>query len=225
MRRRRQRGFRWSLSDSDALRGAFEKLPLLPDKEGELERFVEFFDQVPRVYSEHDLPPKRETSVESAEDELDTLVKLIRKLRVHIEGMHRTSLRAIETELDTVQKETGERTPEEAYPNRLAEALSKLEDVYRGARERIGVAPPDGYPPKGPPGKNQAKQTAIAAAEAYRSLTGKEPTFTTNPDTNKPGGPFLRFLREVFDALGIEARAEGYARRVVSELKRQKIPT
>lgn len=185
----------------DALRTALEKLPLLPGKEGEVESWVEFFDKVP--FAGHDLVWARETSVKSAENELDKLVKLIRKLSVHIEGLHRTSLRAIETALH----EAGEITPNAMHPVRLAEALPTLEGLYREAKLWIRETLPDGYRPKGPPGKNQAQLTSIAAKQAYISLTGEEPTYTTTANhPYKRGGRFLKFLREVFNALGIKAK-------------------
>src|SRR5262245_23114915 len=88
-------------------------------------------------------------------------------------------------------------------PHDLADLLKICADIYRRAKIK-----PDKTCSKGPPGKNQARRTAEAAALAFWRLTGKRPTVTTNPVTNKRGGLFLKFLREVFAVIGLEASVD-----------------
>ena len=52
-----------------------------------------------------------------------------------------------------------------------------------------------------------AAAVANAAAIAYKTVTGREPHRVTHPDTDVPGGKFLPFLRDIFDAAGVDGKA------------------
>ena len=222
-----------------ALRAAMEKLPL---RDGKNIAFVALcLEQFSDFYSVHDLPRLQEVSSETAATELEALATLVGKLRTHIASMHRTSLRAIEGMINGLEIVTDGPVPQEFHPLDFAEHLLFPEVLYLQAKNLIDTAPPTqlpganrvietygagGYPPKrGHPAKHHARLTAEMAARVYWDLTGKRPTITTNPNTNKRGGRFLAFLREVFDAMGIDASAEAQAVAIVRQLKRVRAPT
>ena len=65
----------------------------------------------------------------------------------------------------------------------------------------------------GRPKAEQAIKIAEFVAQQYSMLTGKWATVSTNTDTNEAYGPFLDLLREVFEALGVEASPVNCAKR------------
>ena len=201
---------------------------MLEDKKPQLNAAVFFLSITANRSGLHDQPWLRETSAKTAQAEINTLLNLVDKLRLHILGMHRTSLTAVEAhsalfaELDTIGSDV--LVDEFSFDGLdlfgLLGMLDRVGTLYRRAKVKGG-----GYPSKGPPRKNQARLIALNAAQDYRRLTGKEPTITTNPNTNERGGQFLKFLREVFEALDIDASADVQAVAAVRELKRRKIST
>lgn len=67
------------------------------------------------------------------------------------------------------------------------------------------------------PAKEGAAIVSKFALEAYELLTGKSATISTTAHKvqNRAGGPFMDFLKDVFNALGIEASVESQARAAI----------
>ena len=81
------------------------------------------------------------------------------------------------------------------------------------AKERLESKP--GKKGSGRPPKYRAADVAGRALGCYEALTGKRAGVSTNPWTSARGGPFLRFLTDVFKVLGIKASPDDQAKRAV----------
>jgi len=74
-------------------------------------------------------------------------------------------------------------------------------------------------------GKPTARYVARSAADSFARLTGRPPTVITPALGGKAGGPFLEFLHQVFEVLGIRASAESQARAAIAmDFKGEKLP-
>lgn len=74
----------------------------------------------------------------------------------------------------------------------------------------------------GRPIDNRARGVANILAHAFADLTGRTPTFITVSGTEKEGeirGPFLKFVRDVFEILGIDHDPLSYASRAAHKLR------
>lgn len=67
----------------------------------------------------------------------------------------------------------------------------------------------------GRPGKSAGKAIARDAGRYFEALTGKPPGRAVRG--GRPCGPFPRFLKEIFDVLGIDASVDDCAKAVVME--------
>ncbi len=73
--------------------------------------------------------------------------------------------------------------------------------------------------PRGKPPETHAHFTARAVYAVFEKITGKKPSVTTNPYLygNPASGPFLEFVKDVFETLEIKASPETWARKVCKE--------
>ena len=58
----------------------------------------------------------------------------------------------------------------------------------------------------------RAEHIATVAARVFEQLTGMPATVSFNPKTSTSYGPFLDYLKAVFEACGIAASAEAHAK-------------
>ena len=111
----------------------------------------------------------------------------------------------------------------------LAGILNKMSDELAGCADTIdpnaaslmtafGIDAPSGRP-SGKPAATHARFTARAVYAVFEKITGKKPSVTTNPYTygSPASGPFLELVKDVFEALSIEASPEVWARAVCKE--------
>ena len=66
---------------------------------------------------------------------------------------------------------------------------------------------------------NRAAVVGRIAGRAYRELTGRPPTFTTDPSSGARGGPWPLFLRSVFEAMHIGGHGDHLARTVAEAMR------
>lgn len=69
----------------------------------------------------------------------------------------------------------------------------------------------------GRPKNHRAHAVGILLAYYYEMLTGKEPTRIVNAyvDSDAPCGPFIDFVRDIFDIIGLKASVEDIARMAI----------
>ena len=143
---------------------------------------------------DEELPRNRPASQKASEAELEKLVSLAERLTDHIEAMHRPAVAAL--------------VAEGADPLRLAADLQRLRHDPLASLSGIDVnAPAARRPPK-----IEAREVAIHAARLFECITGRPPTYTTDPATSERRGAWPGFLGEVFAALAINASVNEQAR-------------
>lgn len=92
--------------------------------------------------------------------------------------------------------------------------------IADAAKRALQIEPP--VQAVGRPPDNRAQIVADILAKAYLKLTGLEPTFTVVAGLAKEGevrGPFLSFVRDVFEQLNINRDATVYASRAARALR------
>src|SRR5215203_415448 len=111
--------------------------------------------------------------------------------------MHRTSFDALE------------KSEPKRHPLVLRDELASLSFSATGGADQLREAP--ALTKTGAPCKRSAEAVTTQAAQTYKKLTGKKPRPHANG--NQAGGPFLRFLGEIFAILEIKASPEGQIKR------------
>jgi hypothetical protein len=126
--------------------------------------------------------------------ELERFERLATKLRQHLNIMSREGLNAL--------ADAGER-------HALAVDCDLERMIERSARFRNNAEP---RPASSSPKRLAPEQTAQLCAQIYERLTSKRARVHWNDLAEQNGGPFLRFVEDVFDACQIKASAEHYAK-------------
>jgi hypothetical protein len=175
------------------LRRAIERLPLLPGVNVEsatdalqIGCFSAGVNELPRM--------KSSRKKNGAAVEMEKFARLASKLRFHLNSMSREGLNSLARD--------GER---------CALAVDcDLEKMLHRAAEALTAAQPS--PASTSPRRLAPEQTAQICAQMYEDLTSKRARVHWNDVADKSGGPFLRFVEDVFAACGIKASAEHYAK-------------
>lgn len=170
-----------------ALAAALEALPVLGERRYMIPREAERLYLIAGLARFKDLPRAKRVKDDAARAEIETLAKLSNKLGRHVQTMHRDSLAAIEAAQGDAM-----------HPLMLFDEIRKL----RAAIDRAEVASGDG--PRGAPAKHQARETTLACAKAYESLTCKKATSSNSA--------FVEMVNNVFAIFGIDASAQGQAK-------------
>ena len=135
------------------------------------------------------------TTTKQAERELLALGKLVSRFRLHVGKMSMTALDAMDAD------------------NRAVLAnLVQMEKAAQRGLERLRSQP--AIKVTGRPRMRRADYIATVAARVFERLTGMPATVSFNPGTSTSYGPFLDFLKAVFDACGVAASAEAQAKAV-----------
>jgi hypothetical protein len=169
------------------------RLPLLPDAdtEGAL-NFLQLGTLFAAVNEAPHMTSSRRKNGES--EELQKFVKLSQRLRSHIKMMHKEAINVLSPKSSrhvfAVEWEL------EAMVDRAEARLAS------GAEVAASTSPK----------RLEPEQVAQICAQLYTDLTGKRPAPHGNEYSGKKGGPYLRFLSDVYSALGINANAEHYGR-------------
>ncbi len=149
-----------------------------------------------------ELPRSRLKGGNVARRELETVVKQAVALLRSLLAMHSEALRAFEKV-----------EPRGAlHPLLLDDTLADFARAAICARETITPSPTL----KGRPKSEHARQVTIAARDAYERLTGKRAGRVTDPYSMRPAhGPFITFLREIFEVFEIKDSADGQAHAIL----------
>ncbi|WP_135448976.1 hypothetical protein [Tabrizicola caldifontis] len=93
----------------------------------------------------------------------------------------------------------------------VRDIVQKMGEAQEIARAAFGAV--QGEVARGRPPKVVARDVTCSAGWAYERLTGKRPTFSTDPLTSEVTGAWPSFLAAVFEALYIEASVTAQVQR------------
>jgi len=127
------------------------------------------------------------TTRKQAECELRALGERLGALRLRVGKMSKTAFDAMGTDGDHLGQ------------------LVQMEEAAQRALERLCARP-------GRPRMVRADWVTLIAASVFSRLTGTLPTTSTNPAGGGAYGPFIDFLKAVFEACEITASAEARAK-------------
>ena len=178
--------------DQQALRAAIERLPLAQGVS--VDHALQALSWGCYFAGVNELPRMRSSQKENGPaKELEEFVKLAGRLRRHLNGMHRESLNVLSVD------------------RRHSLAVDcDLEDMIGRATSAIDSLPDT--PASTSPKQLAQQQIAQMCAKIYTGVTGKRAALHWNAITEKKGGPFIRFVQDVFAACEVDASAEHYAR-------------
>jgi hypothetical protein len=137
--------------------------------------------------------------------ELDALAKHARALAECIDGLHQSSILSL---VDV---------------GILGAWRRDLPTELRHIARQANAADVSHLPRKATPGRlrdNRSLVVARNAGHAYRDLTGRLPTYTTDPATSARRGRWPTFLRSVFLAMRLGDYSDHFMRTVAEEMKR-----
>jgi len=148
---------------------------------------------------DEELPRNQKASQLATDTELRRVHDLCVKLIEQIEGLHAPAVRAL--------------AAEEVSVFNLA---AQLRDAAQGSRHAFGFsdAPENAA---GRPRKIEAATVTLEAATVFETVTGRRPTFTTDPETSVISGDWPEFLTKIFDALPLRASVEAQVRAQVQK--------
>jgi hypothetical protein len=135
----------------------------------------------------------RPASAARSDRQLTRLHDLLEQLADHLENMNRPAL-------DSLRQEGFD----------ALALVPVLRSAQEGARHAFGEYP-DGHGHGRPP-EVEALEVTVAVAAAFRRITGRPPTFTTDALTNAISGLWPDTLRAVFKVLFIPASVERQVR-------------
>ena len=175
------------MENPERLEQILSALPVIESRRGTVKAQARFlWECASFLVSPRDTIP---TTTKQAERELVALRKRVSGLRLHVGKMSMTALDAMDAD------------------NRAGLAnLVQMEKAALRGRERLRSQP--AIKVTGRPRMRRAEHIATVAARVFERLTGMPATVSFNPSTSTSYGPFLDFLKDVFEACGIAASAE-----------------
>lgn len=184
-------------------------LPVLQDRQATIESEALGLALDFGLMSINELPRARRGGTRRAAEEVKKLARLAAALGVHILSMHREALAAYEAQRGA------------PHPLGLLDDLRKMVEASDAAYAHVTSS--ELRPaPRGAPKKHGVASLTKRAAEVYGRLTGKSPTITIDPKNNRARGPFLLFVRDLFDTLGLADSAEARAKAAVVAFKERR---
>ena len=184
-------------------------LPVLQDRQATIESEALMLALDFRLMSINELPRARRGGTRKAAKEVKKLATLAAALGMHILSMHRESLAGYEAQ------------PGVPHPLTLLDDLRKMVEASDAAYAHV-TSSELRLAPRGAPKKHGVASLTEMAAEVYARLTGKSPTIIIDPKNNKARGPFLLFVRDLFDTLGLADSAEAQAKAAVVAFKEKR---
>lgn len=199
-----ENGLPCSFEDSTWCRALFQAIASL-DKEKGADRnkvtgFARLLWSVSEAGRDEELPRNRPASQAATDRELEKIIDLATRLADFIDDIHQPAVDSLFREGTLIFQEQ----------MRLRQLAEYARHAYSENTKPLRM-------PKGAPTKIEAKIVAETCATIYREMTGKRPTFTTDPITGDISGAWPDFLQSAFDALAIDASVPSQVRRV-SEL-------
>ena len=153
----------------------------------------------------NDLPAGSDTTKkDGARRQLTQLADRIRQLHSEITSLSRDTRQAL--------RDAAREHPESQWELPEIEALQiDLENTFNNTVRTLRLTPHQ--PAKG--GRPKIIGASIVADMArakFEHLTGRAPTITVDPVSSAAGGPFVTFLGDLFEIIGVNASAEAQAR-------------
>jgi hypothetical protein len=185
------------------MEAAIRKLPILPDKEPFVPEAAALV-ATSAYFCMDALPPRGDAA---AIRELDKLAKHLAATIDCLNNFPEEAFQALRDEPDGLEAdlEFGDEIMALTLFRRralLAKARLEAKPVKKGGGRR-----PD----------YKAADVAERALGCFEALTSKPAGVSTNPWTSERGGPYLRFLTDVFNVLGMKASPEAQAKRAVQK--------
>jgi len=161
---------------------------------------VETGQRINRIASRIPTHPHPMRDPKAVEKEVDQIIKEIRSLRKRIASM------------DEYAKSYARRTVQPVYDGSIQPqedwvdfAALRHVDALEAAMRNLGALAIELSPPgAGRPKNRHAHDVALAAAHAFKELTGDDPTFWNTGST-----PFSRMVEALFRELGVKAGLRG----------------
>ncbi len=177
-----------------ALRG----LPIRKDlPQRDAEQLARILYDMSEIGQDAEAAKNRPASPKRTSKQLETLIRQADALSATLEELNKPAFSALKLE--------GIVWPTDLVPS-LQELSEKARHAYPGPRTH--------EPWRGAPKKHEAAGVSEMAASIFADLTGKRPTFTTDPDTGSVSGAWPNFLGGVFDALSIRASVASQVRAI-----------
>lgn len=186
---------RWDDWPSPAQLALYEALRSIPGadtlSDTEVDGYARLLATAAELGRGQEMPRFRGASHMATDRQLMRLHKLADNLAQHIEDLNGPALRALGAE-----------------GSNAIDFLTRLRDFEENARCAYSEGPAYSEAADaslGRPKKIEAAQVTETAAEIFERVSGRRPTFTTDPATSEVSGDWPRFLGRVFDALYIPA--------------------
>ena len=183
-----------------------ERLPILPERRCYIKEEAKILSFCYHLHV-NDKIFVRDANTALMKKELKNFIKLSKKLGHHILQMHGNSLEAL--------------VIDGRHPFYLVH--TEFEKLISAARRGIQESASDTVPNKTEnPKKQTARDVTKMAAASYERLTGKQSSYTGDPDGGHAHGPFLDLLNDLFLVLEIDASAESQMKEFIKERNRLK---
>ncbi|MGK0225112.1 MAG: hypothetical protein ACI9ON_004372 [Limisphaerales bacterium] len=186
----------WPVEFPEKLVNAFRKIPngenLTNDK---IHRMAKIIGVIAEGGEIEELPRNRTASVDGSEGELRKFQYYCKRLADQIETLRRPSVLALSDEGVAVFD--------------LYENLRQAEETAQYASGRLETSSKGGRPKK-----IQAASVTSICAKLFEEISGRHPTFTTDPHTSLISGDWPAFLETVFEALYIDASVASQVRAI-----------
>jgi len=185
----------WPLESLKNLMLALKKIPGSENLgNGRLCELAKIIEMVSSDGYEKELPRNKTATPDKTEGEIIKLHDLCEKLADHIKGLHQPAVSALINEGLSV--------------------ISLMEDLRRAQEIAEYACGGDeaSNGPTGRPEKIEATEVTKITAKIYSDISGKRPTFTTDPETSEVSGSWPIVLKLVFDALHIDASVSSQVR-------------
>jgi hypothetical protein len=196
-----------------AITEALQELPLLDgvDLEDEAEQLgLRFFFALladrPRV--------RQSRKPNEARREIEGLIEQIADLHCTVRGLHRRACEAVDAEAlrDGPQKNGRRTTPT------LGLMEINLEALARAALRALEALPENEPLVIGPTAPGALNVTKVCLG-AFENLTGRAATVVVDTRNNEAKGPFVLFVRAIFNAYGLKSSPVSMARKAIAEAR------
>lgn len=177
---------------------------------------------------------KIERSNHCSQQDIDSIAKAIQNMKRAEVSLRKVGWHGGNALVPIAQKFKGEGSPEHwkalvgntESANVVADKIGKMIAGLEEAKEQISpdAAPVfaylgEGFSNGGQPAKTTAYFVAKQCAKVFQALSGNPPTMITDAYIrgHYARGPFLEFVKDIFEVFALEASSEGMARKVIKE--------
>jgi len=192
------------------------RLPVLEDRRDAVATEADSIRLVHALYITREVPNAQAGGATKAERELAELHDALLRVAHRLHGLPKEAHDALGQARDDIAARRQENEASGIFdlsdrcpqPSKFRVAATVLAEAAEAAQARVSAG--DGGKGGGRPMKKAAPAVARQARRSYETLTGERATVITRH--GRAEGPFIAFLGDLFDALGIEASPETQAR-------------